>query len=60
MRTIRGCTAKPTSTKSPASIRQWGWTNPALVDKNGTLIAGIGRVAAAAKLKLTSIPVIGR
>src|SRR6516225_10655373 len=44
--------------KIAASIRQWGWTNPALVDENGTLIAGHGRVAAAVKLKLTSIPVI--
>src|SRR5215467_13970715 len=44
--------------KIAASIRRWGWTNPALVDEKGTLIAGHGRVAAAAKLKLTSIPVI--
>jgi len=44
--------------KIAASVRKWGWTNPALVDENGTLIAGHGRVAAAAKLKLTSIPVI--
>jgi ParB-like nuclease domain len=44
--------------KIAASIRKWGWTNPALVDENGTLIAGHCRVAAAAKLKLTSIPVI--
>src|SRR5215469_1896634 len=44
--------------KLAASIRRWGWTNPALVDEDGTLIAGHGRVAAAAKLKLTSIPVI--
>src|SRR5215831_4118075 len=28
--------------KIAASIRQWGWTNPALVDENGTLIAGHG------------------
>jgi hypothetical protein len=44
--------------KLAESIRQWGWTNPVLVDENGTLIAGHGRVAAAAKLKLTPIPVI--
>jgi len=44
--------------KIAASIGQWGWTNPVLVDENGTLIAGHGRVNAAAKLKLTSIPVI--
>ena len=41
-----------------ASIDSWGWTNSALVDENGTLIAGHGRVAAAAKLRLPSIPVI--
>ena len=40
--------------KIAASIRRWGWTNPALVDENGTLIAGHGRVAAAVKLKLTA------
>src|SRR6516225_9226388 len=44
--------------KIAASILKWGWTNPALVDENGTLIAGHGRVAASAKLKLISIPVI--
>ena len=44
--------------KIAASMRRWGWTNPVLVDENGTLIAGHGRIAAAAKLQLTSIPVI--
>ena len=44
--------------KLAASIRKWGWTNPVLVDEQGVLIAGHGRVAAAAKLQLTSIPVI--
>src|SRR6201981_2827380 len=44
--------------KLVASIRKWGWTIPALVDENGTVIAGHGRVAAGAKLKLTHIPVI--
>jgi len=42
-----------------ASILKWGWTNPVLVDEHGVLIAGHGRVAAAAKLGLTiPIPVI--
>ena len=42
-----------------ASILKWGWTNPALVDEQGVLIAGHGRVAAAAKLGLmVPIPVI--
>ena len=30
-----------------ASIREWGWTNPILVDENGGLIAGHGRLLAA-------------
>jgi DNA methylase/ParB-like nuclease domain len=40
------------------SLRRWGWTNPVLVDDDGVLICGHGRVRAAAKLGLTSIPVI--
>ena len=44
--------------KIAASIRKWGWTNPVLVDEQGVLIAGHGRVAAAARLALKSIPVI--
>ena len=44
--------------KLAAAIRKWGWTNPVLVDEEGTLLAGHGRVRAAAKLGLTSIPVI--
>jgi DNA modification methylase len=44
--------------KIAAAILKWGWTNPALVDENGALIAGHGRVGAAAKLELRSIPVI--
>src|SRR3954449_607903 len=40
------------------SLRRWGWTNAVLVDEHGMLIAGHGRVRAAAKLGLTSIPVI--
>ena len=44
--------------KIVASIVKWGWTNPVLVDEQGVLIAGHGRVAAAARLGLKSIPVI--
>ena len=40
------------------SLRRWGWTNPVLVDEHGVLIAGHGRIRAAAKLGLTSIPVM--
>jgi hypothetical protein len=35
-----------------ASMREWGWTNPVLVDEAGTIIAGHGRVDAARKLGL--------
>jgi DNA modification methylase len=41
-----------------AAILKWGWTNPVLVDEQGEIIAGHGRVGAAAKLKLTTVPVI--
>lgn len=41
-----------------ASIREWGWTMPVLVDEDGGLIAGHGRVLAARKLGLTEIPVM--
>jgi len=39
-----------------ASIREWGWTNSILVDEDGGLIAGHGRLLAARKLGLTQIP----
>jgi DNA modification methylase len=41
-----------------ASIREWGWTVPALVDEQGGLIAGHGRVLAARQLDLAEIPVM--
>ncbi|PZF78121.1 DNA methylase N-4 [Aestuariivirga litoralis] len=41
-----------------ASIREFGWTNPILVDAEGTIIAGHGRLAAATRLGLTEVPVI--
>src|SRR6267142_1090078 len=44
--------------KIAASIGRWGWTNPALVDEQGVLIAGHARVAAAPRAGLTSITVI--
>lgn len=40
------------------SIREWGWTVPVLVDEEGGLIAGHGRVMAAKKLGLKDIPVM--
>jgi DNA modification methylase len=41
-----------------ASIHEWGWTVPVLVDEAGMLIAGHGRVLAARKLGLPEVPVI--
>lgn len=41
-----------------ASIREFGWTNPILVDADGTIIAGHGRLAAATRLGLTEVPII--
>lgn len=39
-----------------ASITEWGWTVPVLVDKSGTLIAGHGRILAAQKLGIAEVP----
>lgn len=41
-----------------ASIREYGWTNPVLIDEKGTIIAGHGRVMAAQRLKMESVPCI--
>lgn len=39
-----------------ASIREWGWTMPILVDDAGTVLAGHGRLLAAQQLGLTEVP----
>lgn len=41
-----------------ASIREWGWTMPVLVDETGTIIAGHGRVLAAHLLSIRDVPVM--
>jgi site-specific DNA-methyltransferase (adenine-specific) len=41
-----------------ASIKEFGWTNPILVDGDNGIIAGHGRLAAARKLGNTEVPVI--
>jgi ParB-like chromosome segregation protein Spo0J len=41
-----------------ASIREFGWTNPILVDGKNGIIAGHGRLAAARKLKMDKVPAI--
>jgi len=40
------------------SIREFGWTNPILVDGDNGVIAGHGRVLAARKLGMATVPVI--
>ena len=44
--------------KIAASIVEYGWTNPVLVDGDNGIIAGHGRLAAARKLGLPEVPVI--
>jgi len=39
-----------------ASIKEWGWTTPVLIDEAGMLIAGHGRILAAQRLGLTQVP----
>ena len=41
-----------------ASINEFGFTNPVLIDESGSIIAGHGRVQAAKKLKMDSVPCI--
>jgi DNA modification methylase len=41
-----------------ASIKEFGWTNPILVDGTNGIIAGHGRLLAARKLGYTEVPVI--
>ena len=41
-----------------ASIREFGFTNPILIDEQGGIIAGHGRLQGARKLGLTQVPTI--
>jgi DNA modification methylase len=41
-----------------ASMVEFGWTNPVLVDEQGGILAGHGRLHAARKLGLAEVPVI--
>jgi ParB family chromosome partitioning protein len=45
-------------TQIAASIREFGFNNPVLIDAQSTIIAGHGRVMAAGKLGLESVPCI--
>ena len=61
---IRG-SARNARTHSPeqvaeiaTSIRRFGFANPILVDREGEIVAGHGRLAAAQQLGLAEVPVI--
>lgn len=41
-----------------ASIKEWGWTVPVLIDEEGGIIAGHCRVLAARKLGIADVPVM--
>jgi ParB-like chromosome segregation protein Spo0J len=41
-----------------ASIKEFGWTNPVLIDADGGIIAGHGRIMAGRKLGMTEAPCI--
>jgi len=45
-------------TQIAASIREFGFTNPLLVDEQGGIIAGHGRLMAAKKLGMAEVPTI--
>ena len=45
-------------TQIAASIKEFGFLNPVIVDGNNGIIAGHGRVMAAKKLKLNEVPII--
>lgn len=40
------------------AIREFGWTNPLLVDEGGGILAGHGRLEAARRLRMNEVPVI--
>jgi ParB-like chromosome segregation protein Spo0J len=48
---------KKSVTKIAESIKQFNWTQPIVVDKDGVIIAGHGRRLAALELKMTQVPV---
>lgn len=40
------------------AINEWGWTVPVVVDENGQLIAGHGRIMAAERLGISEVPCV--
>ena len=45
-------------TKIASSIREFGFLSPVLIDKDNNIIAGHGRVMAAKKLEMESVPCV--
>lgn len=45
-------------TQIAGSIREFGFLNPVIIDEDKTIIAGHGRVLAAAKMKLEKVPCV--
>src|SRR6202035_2373819 len=45
-------------TQLAASIREFGWTIPVLVDEAGGIIAGHGRILAAHRIGIEDVPVM--
>lgn len=45
-------------TKIASSIREFGFLSPVLIDKDNNIIAGHGRVMAAKKLEMDSVPCV--
>lgn len=43
-------------TQIAAAMREWGWTSPVLVDEEGSILAGHGRIMAARVLGLSEVP----
>ena len=57
-RNPRTHTPRPRSTRSPPASASSAFVTPVLVDASGMIVAGHGRVAAARRLGLTSIPTV--
>ncbi len=45
-------------TQIASSIKEFGFTNPVLIDEQGGIIAGHGRIMAAKKLKIDEVPCV--
>ena len=50
--------SKPQIGKLVASLREFGWTNPIIVDERGNVLCGHGRLMAARQMGLTEVPII--